>query len=57
MAYPGTMPLRTVSANGWGLAFKAYGNELIVIGGQRGQEGESIVLNSCQPTANGRPPE
>lgn len=53
----GTLPLRAVSANGWGLAFKACGNELIVIGGQRGQEGESIVLNSCQPTADGRPPE
>lgn len=53
----GTLPLRAVSANGWGLAFKACGNELIVIGGQRGHEGESIVLSSCHPTADGRPPE
>eukprot|EP01018_Ginkgo_biloba_P025221 Gb_05230 [translate_table: standard] len=53
----GRLPLRADAANGWGLAFKACGNDLIVIGGQRGQEGESIVLNSWQPISEERPPE
>uniref|UniRef100_A0A0C9RS54 TSA: Wollemia nobilis Ref_Wollemi_Transcript_15573_1900 transcribed RNA sequence n=1 Tax=Wollemia nobilis TaxID=56998 RepID=A0A0C9RS54_9CONI len=53
----GRLPLRADAANGWGLAFKACGNDLIVIGGQRSQEGECIVLNSWQPTSDGRPPE
>lgn len=52
----GRLPVRADSSNGWGLAFKAFGKELLVIGGQRGPEGESIVLNSWCPdsgNANG----
>lgn len=45
----GRLPVRADSSNGWGLAFKAFGKELLVIGGQRGPEGESIVLNSWCP--------
>ncbi|XP_058101811.1 F-box/kelch-repeat protein At5g60570 [Magnolia sinica] len=45
----GRLPVRADSSNGWGLAFKACGRELLVVGGQRGPEGESIVLNSWSP--------
>ncbi|XP_042511510.1 F-box/kelch-repeat protein At5g60570-like [Macadamia integrifolia] len=45
----GRLPVRADSANGWGLAFKACGKELLVVGGQRGPEGEGIVLNSWCP--------
>uniref|UniRef100_A0A5B6ZH93 F-box/kelch-repeat protein n=1 Tax=Davidia involucrata TaxID=16924 RepID=A0A5B6ZH93_DAVIN len=45
----GRLPVRTDSSNGWGLAFKACGGELLVVGGQRGPEGEAIVLNSWCP--------
>ncbi|XAR59960.1 hypothetical protein NMG60_11033154 [Bertholletia excelsa] len=45
----GRLPVRADSSNGWGLAFKAYGKELLVVGGQRGPEGEAIVLNSWCP--------
>lgn len=52
----GRLPVRADSTNGWGLAFKACGNEIIVIGGQRGPEGECIVVNSWRPTSDaGRP--
>ncbi|KAE8037086.1 hypothetical protein FH972_009709 [Carpinus fangiana] len=43
------LPVRADLANGWGLAFKACGEELLVVGGQRqrgGPEGEGIVLKS-----------
>lgn len=54
----GRLPVRADSTNGWGLAFKACGNDILVIGGQRGPEGESIVLNSWRPTSEaGRPIE
>uniref|UniRef100_A0A0D6R2C8 F-box domain-containing protein n=1 Tax=Araucaria cunninghamii TaxID=56994 RepID=A0A0D6R2C8_ARACU len=54
----GRLPVRADSTNGWGLAFKAFGNEILVIGGQRGPEGESIVLNSWRPTPDaGKPIE
>jgi hypothetical protein len=53
----GRLPVRADSTNGWGLAFKACGNDLIVIGGQRGPEGESIELNSWHPTPEGGPPD
>lgn len=46
----GRLPVRADSANGWGLAFKACGEELLVVGGQRGPEGEGIVLNAWRPT-------
>ncbi|KAF5470689.1 hypothetical protein F2P56_011185 [Juglans regia] len=45
----GRLPVRADLANGWGLAFKACGEELLVVGGQRGPEGEGIVLNSWCP--------
>lgn len=45
----GRLPVRADLANGWGLAFKASGEELLVVGGQRGPEGEGIVLNSWSP--------
>lgn len=45
----GRLPVRADSSNGWGLAFKAFGKELLVIGGQRGPEGDSIVLNTWCP--------
>lgn len=45
----GRLPVRADSANGWGLAFKACGKELLVVGGQRGPEGERIVLNAWRP--------
>lgn len=45
----GRLPVRADSSNGWGLAFKACGKQLLVVGGQRSQEGEAIVLNSWCP--------
>ncbi|KAL8259912.1 hypothetical protein R6Q59_027865 [Mikania micrantha] len=45
----GRLPVRADSSNGWGLAFRAYGDELLLVGGQRGPEGEAIVLNSWNP--------
>lgn len=45
----GRLPVKADSSNGWGLAFKACGEKLLVVGGQRGPEGESIVLNSWCP--------
>lgn len=45
----GRLPVRADLSNGWGLAFKACGNELLVVGGQRGPEGENVVLNSWCP--------
>lgn len=45
----GRIPVNADSSNGWGLAFKACGEQLLVIGGQRGPEGEVIVLNSWHP--------
>ncbi|KAJ7947799.1 F-box/kelch-repeat protein [Quillaja saponaria] len=45
----GRLPVRADSSNGWGLAFKACGEQLLVVGGQRGPEGEAIVLNSWCP--------
>jgi hypothetical protein len=45
----GRLPVKADLANGWGLAFKACGEELFVVGGQRGPQGEGIVLNSWSP--------
>ncbi|KAM5584087.1 F-box/kelch-repeat protein [Rosa sericea] len=50
----GRLPVRADFSNGWGLAFKACGKELLVVGGQRGPEGESIVLNSWCPKSGVR---
>ncbi|QHO59525.1 hypothetical protein HN51_013722 [Arachis hypogaea] len=46
----GRLPERAVSMNGWGLAFRACGNRLIVIGGPRTQGGGFIELNSWVPS-------
>lgn len=43
------LPVRADSYNGWGLAFKACGDKLLVVGGHRGPEGEVIVLHSWCP--------
>ncbi|XP_077213001.1 F-box/kelch-repeat protein SKIP11-like [Tasmannia lanceolata] len=45
----GRLPERAVSMNGWGLAFRACGESLIVIGGPRGLGGGIIELNSWVP--------
>ncbi|KAF9592995.1 hypothetical protein IFM89_019722 [Coptis chinensis] len=47
----GRLPVRADSSNGWGLAFKACGKQLLVVGGQKGPEGEAIVLNSWCPSS------
>lgn len=44
------LPVRADNYNGWGLAFKACGDKLLVVGGHRGPEGEVIVLHSWSPT-------
>ncbi|KAJ6845130.1 F-box/kelch-repeat protein-like [Iris pallida] len=44
-----TLPVRADSHNGWGLAFKACGDKLLVIGGHRGPQGEVIVLHYWCP--------
>ncbi|KAK7317542.1 hypothetical protein RJT34_01872 [Clitoria ternatea] len=47
----GRLPERAVSMNGWGLAFRACGNRLIVIGGPRTHGGEGFIeLNSWVPS-------
>ncbi|WOK97602.1 hypothetical protein Cni_G06310 [Canna indica] len=51
----GKLPERYFSMNGWGLAFRACGEHLIVIGGQRGSHGGMVELNSWVP--NGGPPK
>ncbi|KHN38773.1 F-box/kelch-repeat protein [Glycine soja] len=45
----GRLPVRADSSNGWGLAFKACGEKLLVVSGQRSPEGEAVVLNSWCP--------
>jgi len=51
----GRLPERAVSTNGWGLAFRACGERLIVIGGPRAVGGGFIELNSWVP--NNEPPQ
>lgn len=46
----GKFPERFVSMNGWGLAFRACGDRLIVIVGQQGTHPGAVELNSCIPT-------
>lgn len=43
------LPDRSASYNGWGLAFKACGDMLLVVGGHRRPGGEIIVLHSYRP--------
>ncbi|XP_057761670.1 F-box/kelch-repeat protein At1g26930-like [Arachis stenosperma] len=45
----GRLPERAVSMNGWGLAFRACGNRLMVIGGPRTHGEGFIELNSWVP--------
>lgn len=45
----GSLPERSVSMNGWGIAFRACGERLIVIGGPRGLSGGTLELNSWIP--------
>ncbi|KAJ0983962.1 hypothetical protein J5N97_002318 [Dioscorea zingiberensis] len=51
------LPVRADSYNGWGLAFKACGDKLLVIGGHRGPQGEVIVLHSWCPEEGNTGPE
>ncbi|KAF4403195.1 hypothetical protein G4B88_027966 [Cannabis sativa] len=51
----GRLPERAVSMHGWGLAFRACGDRLIVIGGPRVQAGGIIELNAWVP--NEDPPQ
>ncbi|XVF09106.1 hypothetical protein REPUB_Repub07fG0062700 [Reevesia pubescens] len=51
----GLLPERAVSMNGWGLAFRACGDQLIVIGGPRALGEGMIELNSWVP--NEGPPQ
>ncbi|XVF43093.1 hypothetical protein PTKIN_Ptkin02bG0012600 [Pterospermum kingtungense] len=46
----GRLPERAVSMNGWGLAFRACGDRLIVIGGPRALGEGFIELNSWVPS-------
>ncbi|KAF2311339.1 hypothetical protein GH714_021882 [Hevea brasiliensis] len=46
----GGLPEQAVSMNGWGLAFRACGDRLIVIGGPRALGGGMIELNSWVPS-------
>ncbi|XP_030961432.1 F-box/kelch-repeat protein SKIP11-like isoform X2 [Quercus lobata] len=46
----GRLPERAGSMNGWGLAFRACGDQLIVIGGPRALAEGFIELNSWKPS-------
>ncbi|XWS65024.1 hypothetical protein CRYUN_Cryun05aG0055200 [Craigia yunnanensis] len=50
------LPVRADSSNGWGLAFKACGNSLLVIGagGHGGHDDGVIVLHSWDPEEGNR---
>ncbi|KAJ0240427.1 F-box/kelch-repeat protein SKIP11 [Hirschfeldia incana] len=52
----GRLPERAGSVNGWGLAFRACGERLIVIGGPKYSGGGFIELNSWKPR-DGDPPQ
>ncbi|ERM94407.1 hypothetical protein AMTRI_Chr04g189910 [Amborella trichopoda] len=45
----GKLPERAASVNGWGLAFKACGGQVIVIGGYKGTAGGTVELYSWVP--------
>lgn len=49
----GRLPENINSMNGWGLAFRACGDKLIVIGGPRAAFGGTIEINAWEP--NDRP--
>ncbi|XP_040369014.1 F-box/kelch-repeat protein At1g74510 isoform X2 [Rosa chinensis] len=44
----GGLPERTYSINGWGVAFRACGNRLIIIGGRRGSSVEQIGVEQIE---------
>ncbi|KAJ6339958.1 hypothetical protein OIU77_007830 [Salix suchowensis] len=46
----GRLPEQAVSMNGWGLAFRACGDQLIVVGGPRDLGGGMIELHSWAPS-------
>lgn len=46
----GRLPEQATSTNGWGLAFRACGDQLIVLGGPRALGGGVIELNSWAPS-------
>ncbi|XP_022718632.1 F-box/kelch-repeat protein At5g60570-like [Durio zibethinus] len=50
------LPVRADSSNGWGLAFKACGNSLLVVGagGHGGRDDRVIVLHSWDPEEGNR---
>ncbi|CAH8382424.1 unnamed protein product [Eruca vesicaria subsp. sativa] len=52
----GRLPERAGSVNGWGLAFRACGERLIVIGGPRSSGGGFIELNCWIPSRDGSSP-
>lgn len=52
----GRLPERADSVNGWGLAFRACGERLIVIGGPNNSGGGFIELNSWIPSTDRSPP-
>lgn len=45
----GRLPEQATSMNGWGLAFKACGKQLMVIGGPRALNGGFIEINAWEP--------
>ncbi|KAF7838437.1 F-box/kelch-repeat protein [Senna tora] len=45
----GGLPRRVTSMKGWGLAFRACGDQLIVIGGPKVPEGRFIEVYGCVP--------
>jgi len=52
----GSLPERADSMNGWGLAFRACGDKLIVIGGPRTMGGEGFIeVNSWNPSESPQP--
>lgn len=53
----GTLPERAFSMNGWGLAFRGCGDQLIVIGGPRALDGGFIEVNSWNPSKSPQVPQ
>lgn len=55
----GQVPVRADFCNGWGLAFKALGDTLYVIGGHRisSQEGEGVAVFSWRPQPGASAPQ
>ncbi|KAL3528356.1 hypothetical protein ACH5RR_007678 [Cinchona calisaya] len=45
----GKLPEQTTSMNGWGMAFRACGNQLIVISGPKALNGGFININAWKP--------